>query len=473
MMQCPGGFIKEFIELLQERYKDRINIDYAFALSEVLLSSACWNIHFDNGYGTNQPNIWIQVVLPSGDIKSNPITKLVLPIIRKLEECLNEGCVKEDDIHDKLLISSYTQESIIKFMNVHKETTYNGDTNTIEEQLQKGNLGLIWVDESSILTRGAKTKDYMSGLLEVDSLIYDGGVPERYTMTHGLHQVPFCYKAKISATTPVIYGIMEQTDVIQGGWNRFDVVVGIPIDPEFLKEHDPDTFFRRMSTAQWDDLYEHFSNQLIKVIWSKTDRVHFDEEATKIWVKYELKNKMEALRMAEKDLRRGYKNRMAEKVLKRAVLYTISKFIDLIDEAKVGSIIVTAEEMNMAIHNQEEYYGHWNRMLTEWKLSPKSGESTLFTDEAKRERLKAVLQLMPQVSRQRVIEETGWNDGSNYFKDTLGSFVSENKIKTYAMQDARALIEEHKSEKGWIDFQKVKLPVRGKVPVFYEWIGET
>ena len=176
-MNVPSGFLKEFTELLEERYRDRINPDFAFGLAEVLLSSCCWNIKFDNGYGTGQPNIWIQVILPSGDIKSNPLTKLVLPIIRRVEECYNEE--SKDGITQKLIISSYTPESIIYFMNPHTEKRYSRIEKEMVQEKHQGNKGIIWVDESTILVRGAKNKDYMSGILETDSLIYDGSVPER------------------------------------------------------------------------------------------------------------------------------------------------------------------------------------------------------------------------------------------------------------------------------------------------------
>lgn len=265
---------------------------------------------------------------------------------------------------------------------------------------------------------------------------------------------------------------MEETDVIQGGWNRFDVIVGIQIDPEYVKKHDPDAFFRRMTQPQVDALFEHFSTQLMRVIWTKTDRVYFDEDSSRLWVDYELKNKLEALKMDEKDLRRGYKNRMAEKVLKRAVLYAISRCIDTIDKAKLGTVIVLKEEMEMAIFNQEEYYKHWCNMLTEWKLSPKQGVSELRTDEANRERLKIVLQMAPVLSRQRVIEETGWNDGSPHLKETLGSFTTEGKVKIIAMEESRQLIKEHMEDRKWLEYQKVKVPVRGQSPTFYQWIEE-
>jgi len=466
-MRIPSGFLEEFSGLLLKRYNNRINRDYAFSLAEVLLSACCWNIKYTNGYGSGQPNIWIQVILPSGDVKSNPLNKMLFPIMKTLEHNLNEG----SKLKYKIIISQYTPESIIKFMGKHPEEVFDATEEKVVKETHIGNVGLIIVDESSSQARGTKSKDYMSGLLEIDSLIYDGHVPERFTIAHGLSKVDYCYKAKISATTPVIYGIMEEADVIQGGWNRFDIIVGLPINPEILKEHDPETFFQHRTQEELDDEYDYYATQLLNVIQTQVGMIYFTDDAAAMWCKYEHKQKTEALKLSEKDLRRGYKNRMAEKVLKRAVLYAISRHIKNIHTAKAGEVLVDDDEMQMAIDNQEEYYAHWQKMLSEWKISPKAGESQLTTDVAKRERLKAVLKLKEYISRQRVIEETGWNDGSRNLKDTIDSFIEENKVQSFSLGNSRELIQHFIADAEWIEFNRIKLPVRGQAPIFYRWIG--
>ncbi len=468
-MIIPFGFLTEFSELLMSRYKNRINKDYAFALAEVLLSACCWQIHYTNGYGKGQPNIWIQVILPSGDVKSKPINEFVRPIMNAIEDKINDERDAEEP-RLQLVISQYTPESIITLMSGEKDRKGKKDKENNEKHI--GNLGIIIQDESSMFSRGIKSKDYMSGLLEINSMIYDGKIPERFTNTWGLAKVPYCFKACISATTPVIYTIMEEGDVIQGGWNRYDIVTGVPIDPEILKPHDPDTFFQHRTQEQIEEEYDHFAIQLIKVVQSKVNMIYFSEEAAKLWCEYEHKQKIEALSISEKDLRRGYKNRMAEKALKRAVLYAISRHIETIDKATIGQVFVDEEEMKIAISNQNEYYEHWQHMLSDWKLSPKSGESRLTTDTASRDRLKAVLKLSEYVSKQKIIEETGWNEASRPLKETLDSFIEENKIQVICLDNSRELIRLHETDKKWIEWQKIKLPVRGQAPIFYKWLGD-
>ncbi len=111
-------------------------------------------------------------------------------------------------------------------------------------------------------------------------------------------------------------------------------------------------------------------------------------------------------------------------------------------------------------------------MLSEWKLAPKTGESKLTTDTALRDRLKAILKLSEYVSRQRVIEDSGWNDGSKYLTDTMGSFVTEHKVEQITQQSSRDLIQQHANDSKWIEWQRIKLPVRGQAPTFYKWVGE-
>ncbi len=464
-MKIPHGFIREFSDHLLKRYGNRINADYAFALSEIVLSSCCWNIHFVDNFGKGQPNIWVQVILPSGDVKSKPINELIRPIINLVEEKLNQE-KSENEPKLQLVISQYTPESIINLMSGTKKR--KGDKEDAKQYI--GNLGVIIQDESSMMTRGIKNKDYMSGLMEINSMIYDGKIPERFTNSMGLSKVPYCYKACISATTPVIYAVMDEGDVIQGGWNRYDIITGIPI--ENIKPHDPKSFFQHRTQEEIDNELEYYAIQLLNVISTPCTMIYFSDDAAQLWCDYEYKQQIMKRQINEKDLRRGYKNRMAEKVLKRAVLYTISRYIQTIQHAKLGEILVDEEEMQMAIDNQEEYYSHWQHMLSEWKLAPKTGESKLTTDTAHRDRLKAIIKLAEHVSRQRVIEESGWNDGSKYLMDTLGSFITEHKVEQITQEESRRLIQQHINDPKWIEWQRIKLPMRGQAPNFYKWIGE-
>jgi len=468
-MIVPYGFLTEFTELLLDRYKNRINKDYAFALAEVLLSACCWNIHFVNEFGKGQPNIWIQVILPSGDVKSKPLNEFLRPIMSAVEAKVNE--IEGGEFYKQLVISQYTPESIINLMTGEKKRRGAHKDDEEDDIRYIGNIGLIMQDESSMFSRGVQSKDYMSGLLEINSMIYDGKIPERFTNSMGMAKVPYCYKACISATTPVIYGIMSEQDVIQGGWNRYDIITGVPIDIELLKRHNPDTFFKHRTPEQIDDEIDKYATQLLHVTQSKVNMIYLTEEAAAMWCDYEFKQQVEKRQISEKDLRRGYKNRMAEKALKRAVLYAISRHIETIENAKISTILVDEEEMKAAIANQDEYYSHWVKMLSYWKLAPQLGESVLRTDTAKRDRLKAVLHMQEFVSRQRVIEETGWNDGSKHLEETIHSFEEERKVQIISLDNSRELIKKFEQDKKWLDWQKVKIPVRGAVPIFYRWIG--
>ena len=61
------------------------------------------------------------------------------------------------------------------------------------------------------------------------------GINRKITISRGLEEVPRCFKANISATTPAIYEYMKINAFIQGGWNRYDFIIGLPIKPEEIK----------------------------------------------------------------------------------------------------------------------------------------------------------------------------------------------------------------------------------------------
>jgi hypothetical protein len=362
-LKVPTGFLQDFTEFLLKRYKSRINPDYAFALSEVLLSSCCWNVYFINGYGKGQPNIWIQVILPSGDIKSKPINTWIRPIIKSVEEYINEN-KKEGKAIEKIVISQYTPESIIRFMNEHPKKKWDKDEKKEIQETHVGNKGIIIVDESSMQTEGARSKDYMSGIVGIDSMIYDGNIPERFTNSFDLQEVPYCYKSKIAATTPVIYSLIEEKDVIQGGWNRFDIVIGMPLNANELQKHNFETFFQQCTQEEIESEIENYATKLLNVINAQGIRnVGLTDDAARMWCDYEHNKKIEALQLTEKDWKRGYLNRMAEKALKRAVLYAVSRHISTIDKAKLGEILVDDTEMQLAIDNQEIYYQNWQEFI--------------------------------------------------------------------------------------------------------------
>jgi hypothetical protein len=471
-MKLPDGFLKAVTDHLVEKYRGRINEDYAFALSEVLLSSCCWDIKCKTKYGDLRPNIWVQVILPSGDIKSNPVKKFVLPILRKVETCFNEE--SEDEIYKKLVISSYTPESIIDFMNVHPENKYDPKTKQMVKELQQGNLGLIWVDESTILARAAKNKNYMSGILETDSLIYDGGISGRYTISHGLQEVHHCYKAKIQATTPDIYSLMEDGDIIQGGWNRFDVVVGKEKNIEKIRKHD-DSFFEQQTNQMIDVEFDFYATKLLKVINSKAGTINLDEDAKSIWCDYEIKCKADSIDLEDQDLRRGYKNRMAEKVLKRAILYTISKHIEVIDNATDGILLVEREEMQMAIDNQEEYYKHWVKMLEERGKQPPT--STVTTNRAEREYFEKMFKenmVDRLISRQKLIKVTQWNSNDKRLISNIVSAHEEEKIIELSDDEVKKILRTHKEAKEWGWFERMYInPKWRKPPTIFKWVGKT
>ncbi len=217
-MIVPEGFLKTTTDIILRRFKTRINPKFAFAISEVLLSLCCWNVKFTNGFASGQPNIWIRVILPSGDVKSFPINKIMRPVMKFVEINLQ---YEENEPIKKLWISSYTPESIIKFMNPMWDDVITFEDPKPVKVLRIGNVGIIVKDEESMALKAINDKKYMSGILETDSLIYDGGdsrtVYHNAWATRGyllLQGKPFCRYTVYLQTIHGRYDSPRRTELV-------------------------------------------------------------------------------------------------------------------------------------------------------------------------------------------------------------------------------------------------------------------
>ena len=219
-MTVPSGFLHTFYDVLSKRFP-QLNKDYLLSIAEVLLSSVCWKVYTVDDYSKLSPNIWIQIISPSGDGKTLPIDHFIIPVLEKFEEMLsteNERYI--------LHLSDYNKESLIKYF---KEQKPKKDKNVRRLVLK---YGLLAKDENTMYLEAANSKSYMKDIIAVESKIYDGKLNRKITISRGLEEVPRCFKANISATTPAIYEYMKINAFIQGGWNRYDFIIGLPIKPE-------------------------------------------------------------------------------------------------------------------------------------------------------------------------------------------------------------------------------------------------
>jgi hypothetical protein len=481
-MFTPKGYLTETHELLCHHYP-RMNKDYLLAVSEALLSASCWNVYTINDYGKLAPNIWVQMISPSGDGKTLPIDNFLVPVLEELEKQL-----ETDDTVFKLYLADYTKEAIVKFFsNKTKCVVTEGDKK--KEKRCIYTYGLLCKDEATMFLESAVHKQYMADIIAVESKIYDGKLYRRITTSRGLEEVPKCFKASLAATTPAVYDLMKTTAFIQGGWNRYDMIIGNPLSEEQVDLLPEDFFIRgRKKIAEFEGISQQHAAQLLPIAEGERIYVELDEEANLLWREFEQRMKKEAVKLEERDLRRGYLQRQAEKALKRAMLYTVSvvlekihllqpeTFVDFEGKQRTEKLLICEGwAMDMAIKNQEELFGYWLKMLEERKRTAISGE--VRTDAAEMDyfdsKMKELSEKYGVFSRKLVIEATGFKDGDKRLTSNIDTAQQRGKLKVLTGDDSRAICNKHRNDNNmdWFAAQDINPSFRHP-PYLFRWLGE-
>ncbi len=477
MMEIPSGFLKETFDMLCERYP-RMNKDYLFAISEITLSSACWNVYVLDEYGALAPNIWVQMIAPSGDGKSLPIDYFLIPTLDELEKM-----IETDDKIFKLYISDYTKEGILRHFS--GRTKRKGKKGKKTKQMIYI-YGLLCKDEATMFIEAATKKNYMADIVAVESKMYDGKLYRKITAGRGLEEVPKCFKANIAATTPAVYTLMKIDAFIQGGWNRYDMIVGNPLRPEEVERYTPEFFLPdKEASKEFGDIPYHWAEKLSILNSDNKIRIMLVDEIADLWTAYEQKCKLEAIKLKETDLRRGYLQRQAEKALKRAALYEISSIIndlnkfptsDYIDRLEVHRVekIIAVRKQNMekAIANQETYYQYWLKMLEERGQAASSNEVKTDANEIEYfdKHMEALSKKYGIFSHKLIIEATQWKDGDKRLTTNIDTAIERGKLHRLVPEQAKLMLMKKKSDKdwGWFRDQDISTNFR-RLPLLYYW----
>lgn len=478
-MVVPQGFLSEVYQWLLKCYP-QLNKDYLLGIAEVLLSSACWKVYTENNYSPLAPNIWIQMISPSGDGKTLPIDNFIVPVLEELEKALST-----EKTRYILYLADYNKESLIKYFKDKKSKKNDED----DSQGLVLKYGLLAKDENTMYLEASNSKSYMKDIIAVESKLYDGKLNRRITISRGLEEVPKCYKANISATTPAIYKYMKCDDFIQGGWNRYDFDIGCPIKPEEV-ELLPESFFHGGNledNEKFEVIHYKFAEQLKKIVIGDEIYLMLDDEANLLWRKYQKEMKQKAVSLPNKDLVRGYLQRQAEKALKRAMLYAISKHLHHLEHLESESatsfngdvkserrLIIEGADMQNAISNQRGFLEYYKQMLEE-RVS-EAGKGKVETNEAERQYFAQKCEMLTKkfgmFSRKLLIEGTQWNDGDKRLTDNIRSAQFEGKLKLMSTDVTKGICAKHKKDKDmdWFTKQKIS-PSYKNPPYLYQWKG--
>jgi len=414
----PRGFIKDFTESITQRVPG-INRDYVVACAEAILAGVCFRVSHYNQIGKMNLAVWCLGVTRSGEWKTVPIRDYAIPILKLVEKELPPiGRV----VKRIVVPSRFSSEGLIEFMTVHKETIYNEEKDEEEEILVICNEGIMIRDEFTGLMKGVKTKDWMSDISEILSEVYDTSIQPYYTKKSKLQEVSYCNISFLMATTPHIYNIMDETLFTQGLGNRLDYVVFDP--PEEPPKFDPRVFFGESWARGKDEMIGRFARMLSGVVNSNLRFLSIDpeSEAAEMWTDYRYQIELRKRKLTDRGLgllKWSYLSRQAEKALRRAGLYCISRNIRSIPRMASGfdTLVVSEEDMRLAIQRQEKYYEYFEKLLSRWMKSPKprSGPQTDLMDL---ERMLAIIEDTPYkvIDNPRWMEEAGYGFRNKFYE---------------------------------------------------------
>lgn len=306
-------------------------------------------------------NVWSLIIGPSGiGQKTTPIKTYLLPILAKTTEEL-------PDKYPLILPSRYSVERMIAYM-------------------AEKNLGSIVRDEFTSMFKEAYSKEYLADSLEFLSELYDGIIQPRATWGHGINKMTKCYVTLIAATTPYLYKVMKPDFFTQGTGNRILLIV-FDVENVEDKKLNHETFFRGPAFEEKrenfiDDIAEH----LAKLRHARVRYFIPDEDAARIWTKYELECRTISKKRFKKntfDIHYSYLSRLPEMALKLAGLYAVSRTWGILCLSGCPpEMLVLEQDMNRAINRVKLHYDYFCKMLEQWRTRPERGIAYSFEEQA-------------------------------------------------------------------------------------------
>lgn len=445
--EIPPGFIRDFTNTLMERLPG-VNQDYIQMCAETTLAGVCYNIFHHNRVGKMNLGLWSLGITRSGGWKTVPIRNYSIPILSEVQKNLHTG----GNFHKKILVPSrFSPEGLIEFMTVHKEPFFDENTEKEDYILTIYNEGVMIRDEFTGLMKGTKNKQWMTDVSEILSEVYDTSVQAYYTKKSKLQDVPYCNISFLMATTPHVYDIMDETFFAQGLGNRIDYVVFDP--PKEAPRIDPDEFFGSSWVKEKDEAIGKFSRQLFGVLNSSCKFIGIDLSSNvgRLWADYRYEIELKKRDLPEKGVSSlfwSYLSRQAEKALRRAGIYCVSRNVKSVRRMKeIDTLILSEDDMRRAIERQKRHYRYFEIMLNRWlrQPSPRGGAKTDLVDL---ERMLSIIFDTPykMISNPRWISEAGYGF-QNKFYQLKATLILQGDVRELSEEEMKSLT---KVQKGWL-----------------------
>ena len=196
------GFIDEFKDFILDRTDT--SPDWAEAIGTSLCSTAIGSDRrLATIMGSIKLNVFYIMIGPSGIAsKSVPINQFARPILTEYNELVGYDS-NMDPPQTCMFPGHFSIEGILQYLS-------NPDTI---------HSGILMRDEFTNMFADSH-KQYMGGIIEFLSELYDGHLNARYTRSTKLEKPTNVYATILAATTPYIYKVMTTDFFVQGTGNR-------------------------------------------------------------------------------------------------------------------------------------------------------------------------------------------------------------------------------------------------------------
>ena len=391
------GFIEEYTKEMKERTGAEPKIIKATAIS--LFSSVLnRNVKIATSVGDQYLNLWFFIVSRSGTRKSTVLRDWCSSFLYRLDKKL-------------VLPDEFTPEALFSVLAVDE-----GDSS----------YGAYIRDEASGFFSSA-TKDYMLGIMEKLSLVYDGKTVVRVTKGGGREEIVDPYVTMVLAGTPHIYNLLEEGMFRQGFLNRFLYVTSDKVLP-FSEMHTADGYKTLVETR------DRLINELGVVHNLKEDIVFMmAPSAEDKWNLYRkrLYKDMVEIQKDEDSFVPEYLLRLGDsQTLKLATIFELNKrYKEIIEDASVGLetvFSINVESMEDAIKYAEVRKNDYFLFLDKFMLQSESRKIITHKKEIERCFKKIKEMGTEGVWRRDLLRSMHWN--ADFLDSILNTLQQSDQI---------------------------------------------
>jgi len=348
-----------------------------------------------NSYGKLYGNIFVIYVGASGlSFKTVPLNKVVRPLLMRLTDAVNERLIRAKG----LTVDQYKEmQEEYKYMTPRERSSKRGrelrrmldalaedlvdlyipttfTTEFMISHLSKHPWGMIPSDEYTQMFKGVSKKDYLSGVMEMLSRLYDCEVDKSGTISRGVEFPENTYVTFVSATTYYLLTLMTDDFFLQGTGNRILWIVDDEIEKvenveeEILKGE----FLWKVRDEEWfEERMNYFTQMLMRIRDLPAGVVTFDPTAGLLIDAYRVEKYNQAADHFLKDVLDKDANfiaRLAQNAMKLSLIHCVGRYV--MDDVylfnggrrRIEELIISEEDVRWAIELTEIHLEFYKRL---------------------------------------------------------------------------------------------------------------